>query len=147
MNLTSAGATTSHRPHSIKTRIKTIGSVTGCISRPTLTDHIPLKQGLRLGVPSYARNQLVVLTGHIPLKQGLRPDIMMITPAAVSSLTGHIPLKQGLRLDELVANFNDLILTGHIPLKQGLRLITCNSNAGRSDESHRPHSIKTRIKT
>ena len=43
-----------------------------------LREHIPLKQGLRLLLPSCAQRTRRLLREHIPLKQGLRQFILKL---------------------------------------------------------------------
>ena len=62
----------SRRPYSIKTRIKTSTLLLYSIAIVCeLTDHIPLKQGLR-PIQLRINERIRGLADHIPLKQGLR---------------------------------------------------------------------------
>ena len=112
-----------------------------------LTEHLPLKQGLRPKSSNSFQLQYIILTEHLPLKQGLRlgAEHMVLnkykrthrassTKTRIktwlhlqevyffSSLTEHLPLKQGLRPIYPTFFFFHLSLTEHLPLKQGLRL-------------------------
>ena len=116
-----------------------------------LTEHLPLKQGLRLSIGVKGEKLAVTLTEHLPLKQGLRLLHYREHPLKdILLLTEHLPLKQGLRLYYLLYLMPTWIyphrasstktriktmqvlwlllsggcLTEHLPLKQGLRLIT-----------------------
>ena len=61
----------------------------------TLTERIPLKQGLKLN-QEMRRKEGRVLTERIPLKQGLKLVFNALFLVA-SFLTERIPLKQGLK--------------------------------------------------
>ena len=67
-----------------------------CNSTLQLRDHLPLKQGLRLGYSSDS-SLLKGLRDHLPLKQGLRPTCIAYYSSVRSELRDHLPLKQGLR--------------------------------------------------
>ena len=58
----------------------------------------------------------------------------------------HIPLEQGLRRDDTNLAIIHLSVRDHIPLEQGLRRLQLLTAAD-ADESQRPYSIRTRIKT
>ena len=64
----------------------------GCI---WLSDHLPLKQGLKLLWPAFffCRRKL---SDHLPLKQGLKPPRILRRDFCVA-LSDHLPLKQGLK--------------------------------------------------
>ena len=111
-----------------------------------LTDHIPLKQGLRPAFQYDFSRHFAGLTDHIPLKQGLRQQITARLKFFIF-LTDHIPLKQGLRRVQLVPAYTDG--AAHRPYSTKTRIKTddFSATAARRSASHRPYSTKTRIKT
>ena len=63
-----------------------------------LRDHLPLQQGLRLGVEVAVLCVATHVRDHLPLKQGLRLINNAAKEIETPLIRDHLPLKQGLRL-------------------------------------------------
>ena len=108
------------RPSSIKTRIKTQRFYPWAHSFVLVRDHLPLKQGLRRDAV-WLYKLLLLVRDHLPLKQGLRQckDASFL-PFRVR-VRVHLPLKQGLRQRITFVVHKRTCVRDHLPLKQGLR--------------------------
>ena len=87
----------SRRPYSIKTRIKTLSINRSVILIVALADHIPLKQGLRLGLHCCIDFHLFTRRPYSIKTRIKTPGSSTTTNQGFRLLADHIPLKQGLR--------------------------------------------------
>ena len=86
------------------------------------------------------------VTEHIPLKQGLRPDIQIYRNRLRLPVTEHIPLKQGLRPYWTISL--NLLIISHRAYSTKTRIETTVVIRRRfTIRCHRAYSTKTRIET
>ena len=112
----------------------------------TLTDQLPLKQGLKLEASDSDESD-ETLTDQLPLKQGLKHNFATMLPLPPKS---HRPTSIKTRIEtiQLILLHNcNRILTDQLPLKQGLKPNLYFTYSSTEQPSHRPTSIKTRIET
>ena len=91
-----------------------------------LTEHLPLKQGLRLQIALSQPIQTPTLTEHLPLKQGLRLYLQRIESSFTQITHRASSTKTRIKTYIIVRQLSLLrlrFLTEHLPLKQGLRHI------------------------
>ena len=110
------------RAYSIRTRIKTLRTVSSESIDAKVREHIPLEQGLRLLL-------LLLLRSKFPW------------------VREHIPLEQGLRLFKLVVKAQSWISQRAYSIRTRIKTYLRETHPTFNVYSQRAYSIRTRIKT